>query len=56
MFERLHSRDQFAGTGIGLAICQRIVECHGGTIVAEASTLGGAAMVVTLPELQAATA
>jgi PAS domain S-box-containing protein len=54
VFERLHSRDDYAGTGIGLAICQRIVECHGGTIAAEGSTLGGTAIVVTLPELQEA--
>jgi PAS domain S-box-containing protein len=52
MFERLHSRDDYAGTGIGLAICQRIVDHHGGTIAAEGSALGGAAIVVTLPEVQ----
>jgi signal transduction histidine kinase len=49
VFQRLHSRSNYEGTGIGLAICRKIVERHGGSITAT-STLGqGAAFIVTLP-------
>ncbi len=49
VFQRLHSSDEYSGTGIGLAICKRIVENHGGTISAK-STLGkGSVFSINLP-------
>lgn len=49
LFQRLHGRSQYEGTGIGLAVCKRIVERHGGTIKAESSPGAGARFIVTLP-------
>jgi PAS domain S-box-containing protein len=49
VFQRLHGRDEFEGTGVGLAICRKIVDRHGGTIVARGRPGEGATFVVTLP-------
>lgn len=49
MFERLHGRGEYEGTGIGLAICRRIAERHGGTIEARSKPGEGATFTVTLP-------
>jgi signal transduction histidine kinase len=54
IFQRLHGRDAYGGTGIGLALCKKIVEHHGGTIWIDTSYTGGTRFHFTLPVLAAA--
>jgi light-regulated signal transduction histidine kinase (bacteriophytochrome) len=49
IFQRLHGRDAYSGTGFGLALCKKIVEHHGGTIRIDTDHTEGTRFIFTLP-------
>jgi signal transduction histidine kinase len=53
VFERLHGRAEYPGTGIGLALCRKIAERHGGTVLADGEPGVGATFTVVLPKQRA---
>lgn len=52
LFQRLHGRDEYSGTGIGLALCRKIIERHGGSISAQSEPGEGAVFTILLPMTQ----
>ncbi len=52
VFQRLHGRSEYEGSGIGLSVCKKIVERHGGNITAKSAPGQGAKFIITLPVKQ----